>query len=42
VGFLIGAVMGIDKKIQIQGKSDTEITAALEKLSKKARIRGFQ
>jgi len=34
--------MGMNKVIQIQGKSDTEIQQALEKLSKKARVPNFQ
>lgn len=42
VGVLLGAVVGIDKTIQIQGRSDAEIQEALKKLSKKARFRGFQ
>ena len=41
-GIIIGMVLGIDKTIKIEGKSDVEIDAALEKLSKKARIRDFQ
>lgn len=41
-GVLIGAVIGMNKNIQIQGKSDTEIQQALEKLSKKARVKGIQ
>lgn len=42
VGLLLGAVIGMNKKIQIQGKSDTEIQKALEALSKKARVKGIQ
>lgn len=42
VGLLLGAAMGMNKKIQIQGKSDTEIQKALEALSKKARVKGIQ
>ncbi|MCJ7579891.1 MAG: hypothetical protein MUP98_05085 [Candidatus Aminicenantes bacterium] len=42
VGVLIGAVIGLDKKIQIQGKSDAEIQQSLEKLSKKARVPNIQ
>lgn len=42
VGLLLGAAMGMNKKIQIQGKSDTEIQKALETLSKKARVKGIQ
>ncbi len=41
-GVLIGAVIGIDKKMDFQGKSDAEIQQYLEKLSKKARVRGLQ
>lgn len=41
-GIVIGMALGIDKTIKIEGKSDVEIDAALEKLSKKARIRNFQ
>ncbi len=41
-GAALGTVLGIDKMIQIQGKSDTEIQQALEKLSKKARVPGIQ
>jgi len=42
IGAVIGSTFGIDKKIQIRGKSDAEIQAALEKLSKKAREPNFQ
>lgn len=42
VGMLLGAVLGMDKKIQIQGKSDTEIQKILEDLSKKAQVPGIQ
>ncbi|MEE8377860.1 MAG: hypothetical protein V3R45_05775 [Candidatus Aminicenantaceae bacterium] len=42
VGLLLGAVIGMNKKIQIQGKSDTEIQETMEKLSKKARVPNFQ
>ena len=41
-GVLIGAAIGMNKKIQIQGQSDAEIQQALEKLSKKARMKGLQ
>ncbi len=41
-GIIIGMALGIDKTIKIEGKSDVEIDAVLEKLSKKARIRNFQ
>ncbi len=37
-GVVLGTVLGINKRIQIQGKSDPEIQKTLEKLSKKARI----
>jgi len=42
IGAAIGALIGTDKTIKIEGKSDTEIKKALEKLRKKARIRDFQ
>ncbi|MCJ7581732.1 MAG: hypothetical protein MUP98_14515 [Candidatus Aminicenantes bacterium] len=42
VGILAGALMGINKNIQIQGKSEEDIQTAMEKLSKKARVRGIQ
>lgn len=42
VGVLAGSVFGIDKSIRIQGESDADIQDALEKLSKKARVRGIQ
>lgn len=42
VGILAGTAFGINKKIQIRGKSDAEIQDALEKLSKKAREPNFQ
>lgn len=42
VGILAGAVFGIDKMIQIQGESDADIQGSLEKLSKKARVKGIQ
>ena len=41
-GIIIGMALGIDKTIKIEGKSDVEINAALEKLSKKARIPNYQ
>ena len=41
-GALIGSAFGIDKKIQIEGKSDSEIKEILEKLRKKARVKNFQ
>jgi hypothetical protein len=42
VGVIAGSAFGINKKIQIRGKSDAEIQDALEKLSKKAREPNFQ
>jgi hypothetical protein len=39
IGGAVGIVVGIDKIIHIEGKSDTEIQEILEKLRKKARIR---
>ena len=41
-GIIIGMALGIDKTIKIEGKSDVEIDAVLEKLRKKARIRNYQ
>ncbi len=41
-GATLGMVLGINKRIQIQGKSDTEIQKTLKKLSKKARVPGIQ
>ena len=41
-GVLLGTVIGMNKKIQIQGKSEAEIVQALEKLSNKARVKGLQ
>ncbi len=41
-GLLIGAAMGMNKKIQIQGKSESEIQKALKNLSKKASVPNFQ
>lgn len=41
-GAIIGAVAGIDKKIQIEGMSDAEIQETLNKLSKKGRIRDYR
>ena len=41
-GGLIGADAGTDKKIQIEGKSELEISEALDKLRKKARIRDYK
>lgn len=42
VGLVAGAFFGINKTIRIQGESDADIQSALEKLSKKARVRGIQ
>lgn len=48
LGGLVGAVigtalrLGTDKTIQIEGRSDSEIKEALEKLRKEARVRNFQ
>lgn len=39
IGVIVGAIAGIDKTIQIEGKSDSEIQEILEKLYKKARVR---
>jgi len=41
-GAVLGTVLGINKKIQIQGKSDAEIQKTLEKLSKSALVPGIQ
>ncbi|MFC2161631.1 hypothetical protein ACFLRX_08275 [Acidobacteriota bacterium] len=41
-GALLGALVGMNKTIQIQGKSEAEIQQDLEKLSKKARVKGIQ
>jgi hypothetical protein len=42
IGFYAGAAIGIDKKIQIERKSDSEIQEILESLRKKARVPDFQ
>ncbi len=42
VGVLAGAVFGLDKLIRIQGESEANVQSALEKLSKKARVKGIQ
>jgi hypothetical protein len=42
VGGIISSASGKDKTIQIEGKSDSEIQAELEKLRKKARIPDYQ
>lgn len=40
-GVAVGMLARINKKIQIQGKSDMEIQKTLEKLNKKARVPSF-
>ena len=42
IGGLIGVGVGVDKEIQIEGKSDSEINKALEELRKKARVPDYQ
>jgi len=42
LGGAIGAVAGKDKIIQFEGMTDSEIQEALDKLSKKARIRNYK
>ena len=42
LGGVVGGLFGIDKKIQIEGMSDLEIQATLDKLRKKARIRDYK
>jgi len=42
LGGIIGALEGADKIVQIEGKSETEIKKALNKLRKKARIQNSQ
>ena len=42
LGGVVGGLFGIDKKIQIEGMTDSEIREALEKLRKKARIRDYK
>jgi len=41
-GAIVGGLFGIDKKIQIEGKSDLEIQKTMDKLRKKARIRDYE
>jgi hypothetical protein len=41
-GVLMGAFLGTDKTIQIEGKSPEEIKAVMEKLRSKARVTDFQ
>jgi len=38
VGGVVGAILGTDKRIQIEGKADSEIQESLEYLRKKARM----
>jgi hypothetical protein len=42
VGGIGGALLGMDESLQIEGKSDWDVSRALEKLRKKARIRDYQ
>ncbi len=42
IGGMVGVNSGIDKTIQIEGMSDSEIQETLEKLRKKARIRDYK
>ena len=42
LGGIVGAAAGIDKTIQIEGMSDSEIKEALDKLRKRARIRNYK
>ena len=42
IGLGIGAGLGKDKTIQIEGMTDSEIQETLEKLRKKARIRDYK
>ena len=42
VGGIVGGVAGTDKTIQIEGMTDLEIKKAMDKLSKKARIRDYK
>ncbi len=42
LGVSSGAALGIDKTIQIEGMSDSEIQEAMDKLRKKARIRDYR
>ena len=42
LGGIAGTIAGSDKIVQIEGKSETEIKKALNKLSKKARIQNSQ
>ena len=42
LGALIGALLGTDKTIQIEGMTDLEIQEVMDKLRKKARIRDYR
>ena len=42
VGGTIGGIVGIDKTIYFEGMSDSEVSEALDKLRKKARIRDYK
>jgi len=42
IGIIIGSFISSDKKIQIEGKSETKIKEILEELRKKARVPDFQ
>jgi len=42
LGGIIGLIAGIDKKIHLEGKTDSEIKEVLEELRKKARIRDYR
>ncbi|MFC2168087.1 hypothetical protein ACFLRW_03810 [Acidobacteriota bacterium] len=42
VGVIAGLLAGMNKTIHIQGESEADIQNAMEKLSKKARVKGIQ
>ena len=42
VGLPVALIVGRDKTIQIEGMTDSEIREAMDKLSKKARIRDYK
>jgi len=42
IGGFIGMSLGKEGTIQIEGKSDSEIQEAMDKLRKKARIRDYK
>ena len=42
IGAIVGGSLGIDKTIQIEGMTDSEINKVLDKLRKKARIRDYK